>query len=240
MSNPPLTHPRYKPRRKFLKFLTAAAFKVLSRLEIIGRENIPQNGPAILIGNHFNFADPAIFVHLLPWHTEYIAGTLRPAAPNRVIHHLPELWGTINVHRRGSSTDAIRKASYVLKNGGLVGIFPEAGAWAQVLRPARPGTAFLAATTKAPLVPIGIDGMDRLFPTMRQGRRGRITVRIGKPFGPFEINKRGQAKKEALEEVGHVIMRQIGALLPPEKRGVYSEDPQIRAAAEAVAAYPFE
>ncbi len=193
-----------------------------------------------MVGNHFNFADPAVFVHVLPWHTEYIAGTLRPSAPNMIIHHLPELWGTINVHRRGASTDAIRKASYVLKKGGLVAIFPEAGAWAQVLRPARPGTAFLATATRAPIVPIGIDGMDRLFPANRRGRRGRVTVRIGKPFGPFAINQRGKAKREALEEVGHVIMRHIGALLPPEKLGVYSDNPQIRAAAEKVAAYPFE
>lgn len=240
MSNSPPQFPRYQTRRTILKWATAAAFKLLSRMTVIGRENIPSQGPIIVVANHFNFADPAILVHLLPWQTEYIAGTVRPTSPNALVTALPELWVTINVHRGAASTQALRQASQVLKQNGILGIFPEAGAWAQVLRPARPGTAFLAATSGATLLPIGIDGMDQLFPAVKNGRRGQITVRIGRPFGPFKVTGRGPAKKAALEEIGHTIMRKIGALLPPEKQGVYSANPAIRQAAEAVAAYPFD
>ena len=240
MSNTTFTYPRHQLRRSFFKILTAGAFKLLSRLEIIGRENIPAQGPLIVVGNHFNFADPAVFVHLLPWHAEYIAGTMRPTAPNLLVRKLPDLWGTINVHRDGASTEAIRKASVVLKNGGILGVFPEAGAWANVLRPARPGTAFLATTTHAPLLPIGIDGMDRLFPSVKQGQREKVTIRIGKPFGPFEISGRGKAKKQRLKEIGHEIMGEIAALLPPKQRGLYADDPILRAEAEKVADFPSE
>lgn len=240
MSNSSPQFPRHQTRRTLLKWATAAAFKLLSRITVFGKENIPTSGPLIVVANHFSFADPAILVHLLPWHTEYIAGTVRPTSPNALITALPEVWVTINVHRGAASTQAIRQASQVLNQKGILGIFPEAGAWAQVLRPARPGTSFLAATTGAPLLPIGIDGMDRLFPTIRTGRRGEITVRIGRPFGPFKVTGRGAAKKMALEEISHTIMREIGELLPPEKRGVYSADPAVRKAAEAVAAYPFD
>ena len=50
-------------------------------------------------------------------------------------------------------------AETLLKRGGIIGIFPEGGNWATVLRPARPGPAYLATQTGAPLLPVGIDGL---------------------------------------------------------------------------------
>ena len=47
-----------------------------------------------------------------------------------------------------------------------------------VLRPARPGTAFIAARTGVPVLPMGFSGMTEVFPTLRQGRRATAT------FGP--------------------------------------------------------
>lgn len=66
-----------------------------------------------------------------------------------------------------------------------------------------------------------------------------VTVRIGKPFGPFEVTKRGRAARPQLEKMGHVLMKHIAALLPPERRGVYSEDPALREAAAEAAIYPY-
>jgi hypothetical protein len=42
-----------------------------------------------------------------------------------------------------------------------------------------------------------------------------------------------------LDEIGHEIMRHIAKLLPPEKRGHYSEDPTIREAAQGTEKYPW-
>jgi hypothetical protein len=66
-----------------------------------------------------------------------------------------------------------------------------------------------------------------------------VTVRIGEPFGPLRAEGRGRARREKLDKIGHQIMRRIARLLPREKRGIYSEDPAIRAAAQEVAVYPW-
>ncbi|NDJ78790.1 MAG: hypothetical protein GYB65_21275, partial [Chloroflexi bacterium] len=121
----------------------------------------------------------------------------------------------------------------------VLGIFPEGGSWAQVLRPARPGTAFLAAQSGAPILPIGIDGMTDLFPLVRRRKRAKITLNIGEPFGPFVAEGSGRQRREQLETIGHEIMGHIADLLPPERRGVYSPDPALREAAAAVAEYPY-
>jgi hypothetical protein len=77
-----------------------------------------------------------------------------------------------------------------------------------------------------------------IFSHLRQRRRARVTARIGKPFGPFSAKGRGRKRRQQLEEIGHEIMRQIAELIPPERRGVYSDDPKIREAAQEAAIYP--
>jgi hypothetical protein len=84
---------------------------------------------------------------------------------------------------------------------------------------------------------MGLDGFTEIFPRLRRGRRARATIRIGQPFGPFMSTKR--ARRDRLEAIGHEIMDRISALIPPERRGHYSTDPAIRAAAEGTEVYPW-
>ena len=64
-------------------------------------------------------------------------------------------------------------------------------------------------------------------------------ARIGKPFGPFAASGRGRERRRQLEEIGHEIMRHIADLIPPERRGFYSDDPAIREAAKGTEIYPW-
>lgn len=109
-----------------------------------------------------------------------------------------------------------------------------------MLRPARPGAAFLAARTGVPILPMGFDGVPNVFPRLLRGQRARVTVRIGRPFGPFSATGHGRERREQLERIGHEIMARIADLLPVDKRGRYSPDPNVREAARAFEAYPWD
>jgi len=227
-----------RPVRWVLKQLSIPAFAALTRIEILGEENLPKQGPLLVVGNHFSFIDPVAFVRMSPWPIEFVGGAVTPHAPlwTRII---PFLWGYHKLYRGTGSRDALRSAEHILNKGGVLGIFPEAGNWATVLRPARPGTAFLAARTGAPLLPVGLDGFTEVFPSLFRGRRARVTVKIGKPFGPFHADGDGRNRRAQLDEIGHEIMRHIAELIPAEKRGHYSDDPAIRAAAQGTEIYPW-
>jgi hypothetical protein len=86
---------------------------------------------------------------------------------------------------------------------------------------------------------MGFDGLPDVFPRLRKGRRARVTLRIGKLFGPFHAKGRGRARRQQLEAIGHEIMQRIAELIPPEQRGHYSDDPAIRAAAQGTEVYPW-
>jgi 1-acyl-sn-glycerol-3-phosphate acyltransferase len=214
------------------------ALGALTRLEILGRENLPPGGPLILVANHFSFIDPLAMIRSTPWPLEFLAGAHMPNAP-AVVTWIPKVWGVFPVHRGSAARSALRAAERVLAQNGVLGIFPEGGNWATVLRPARPGAAYLAARSGAPILPIGIDGLVDVFPRLRRGGRAKVTIRIGQQFGPFQVNGSGQERREQLDAIGHRMMRKIAALIPEERRGHYSDDPAIRAAAQGTEIYPW-
>jgi 1-acyl-sn-glycerol-3-phosphate acyltransferase len=231
-------YPRRRVIRYIMQKLSILAFGIVSKMEIIGQENLPDKGPLLLVGNHFSYIDPVSFVRIARWPIEFLGGADFAHAPGWV-GILPRMWGYYPLYRGTGSTYALKAAEAILSQGGVLGIFPEAGNWAEVLRPARPGTAFLATLTGVPLVPVGISGLNDVFPSLAKRKRAKVTVRIGNQFGPFKATGRGRERREQLDEIGHEIMRHIAKLLPPEKRGHYSEDPAIREAAKGTEKYPW-
>jgi 1-acyl-sn-glycerol-3-phosphate acyltransferase len=237
-TDPKFPYPRRRLVRAVLQRLSRVAFAVLTDLQIIGQENFPEKGPLLVVANHFSFIDPVATVRVAPWPLEFVGGFQMPNAPASVTW-IPKVWGYYPVFRGTGSRYALRAAEAVLAQGGVLGIFPEAGSWATVLRPPRPGAAFLAVRTGARILPMGFDGLPDVFPRLRRGRRARVTVRIGKLFGPFRATGRGRPRRQQLEEIGHEIMRRVAELIPPERRGHYSNDPAIRAAAQGTEVYPW-
>ena len=232
-------YPRHRPLRTVMRRLSRWAFALLTDLRIEGGENMPERGPLIVVANHFSYMDPALMVAVARWPLEFLGGFQMPNAPSTVTW-LPKLWGYFPVFRGTGARGALRAAEAILKQGGVIGIYPEAGSWTDVLRPARPGTAFLAARTGAMILPMGFDGLPRVFPELARFRRARVTVRISKPIGPFRAAGSGRGRRERLEQIGHEIMGRIAELLPAERRGHYSDDPAIREAAAGTEVFPWD
>jgi len=235
---PTSNYPKRGPIRFVFKALIYIALGILTKLVIIGKENMPKTGPYVMAANHFSFADPVVLFRIMPWKTNFIAGAVAGFAPKWATY-FPKMWGAFWVRRGTGSRDALRAAEGWLKNGGVLGIFPEGGAWAQVLRPPRPGTAYLATRGGARILPVGIVGLENLFP-LRLINRPVVKIVIGKPFGPYEVVGRGRDRRDQLVKIGHTIMEKIAELLPEKNRGRYSDDPAIRKAAIPFEAYPWE
>jgi 1-acyl-sn-glycerol-3-phosphate acyltransferase len=233
-----IIYPRRVFIRKFCKLLAKGAFGILSDLRIEGKENLPKTGPLLVIANHFSFIDPVAVLHALPYPIEFVGGAEFPHAPG-IVKFLPEIWGYYPVFRGTGSRYALRAAEEILKQDGLLGIMPEGGSWAEVLRPARPGAAYLAAQTGAKVLPLGIHGLNDIFP-IKFGQRPKAVIRIGKPVGPFTTTGRGRERREQLDQIGHELMKSIAALIPDQYRGFLADDPAIREAARGTELYPWE
>lgn len=225
-----------RPIRIFMQGLAKFVFWLLTDLEIEGEENFPESGPLLVVGNHFSMVDIAAFVRAAPYPMEFIGGAVFANAP-KFMSIFPRMWGYLPVFRGTGSHFALREAEKVLNKHGVLAIFPEGGSHGRMLRPPRPGTAFLAVRTQAQILPIGLIGMDDVFATLGKFRRPKVKIRIGKPLGPYQVSEKGIARRKHLEEIGLTIMQRIAELIPKEKHGFLSDDPELRA---QVVEYPWE
>ncbi len=235
----PIAYPRRRIIRRVLRQLIRGAFGAITEFATLGTENLPKEGPLLVVGNHFSFLDPVAVIGAVPYPIEYIGGTQMPNAP-KAVSWISRVYGVLPVYRGSVSREALFASRKVLRQKGVLGIFPEAGSWAAVLRPARPGAAYLASCTQAQILPVGLDGFVDVFPMLRKGKKARVTIRFGKPFGPLFVSERGETDRRKLAEIGQEIMQHIADLIPPERRGHFSDDPKVREAALGTEIYPWD
>lgn len=218
-----------------MRWLTGQLIRVFGTLELEGVENVPMEGKVILAPNHFNFVDAPLMLFAAPRQLEFIGGANMVDAPFWA-KALPKMWGIIPAYRGGYSRSTIRKALDVLDQGAPLCVFPEAGSWAEMVRPARPGTAMIANMSGARVVPISIVNASKLL------KKGRATVRIifHPPIDPPITDKKGPERRLVFDEFGDKLMEVIASGLPEHQRGKFSQDEQVRIDALAVSDFPFE
>lgn len=215
-------HSQWERKRRFLRFLLRTiAFKFLARVDrVAGLENIPADGPAILLINHIALVDPIVLVHLLPRQIVPLAKVEVNDLP--VVGIFPRLWGVIPVRRDAIDRQALRKALDVLRAGEIILIAPE-GTRNPALGAGREGIAFLASRSSAPVIPVAIEGTEG-FPTHPFSQRWRgpgIEVTIGKPFR-YKPEYR-QPDRAALRQMTDDAMTKLAELLPAARRGLYAD-----------------
>jgi len=193
---------------------------ILVRREIRGTENVPTEGPLIVIANHLNIADPPILSASLQRRIVYMAKEESFRHP--IQGPLVRGFGAFPVRRGQLDRRALRWSQQTLKEGLALGMFPEGTrSKTATLQPARSGTALIALRSGAPILPVGITGTEKILGVSFIFGRVRIIVNIGKPFTLPPVD--GKLTKAQLASTTEVIMRRVAELLPESYKGVYGD-----------------
>jgi 1-acyl-sn-glycerol-3-phosphate acyltransferase len=185
---------------------------ILTRTTVTGWENLPKKGPLILVGNHVAVLEAAMMALYAPWLVEIIGAGEIPLDPSYVRY--VNWYGYIPIQRGEMDREALNSALGVLKQGGVVGIFPEGGIWESTVKRARTGVSWLSYQGNAPVVPIGFGGIDGALANAAKLKRPRITMNIGQPIPPVGANMDAKSRKAALEEAANMIMDHVADLIP--------------------------
>lgn len=192
----------------------------LLRLRVIGRHHLPPQGPFIIAANHISEIDPPLLLSALPRRPRIMAK--KELWDRWVTRTLMEFGHAIPVQRGGADRAALRAAEASLAAGEPFGVFPE-GTRVRGGRLARgmPGVGLIAQRAGVPVVPVAIEGTDKLLAGGRPRFRVPASITIGRPIHYEEIRSAGSAQAAA-----DLIMSRIAEMLPPERRGEYSRRPE--------------
>lgn len=211
--------------------LTAAPVaRALYRPRVIGRNNVPRTGPVILASNHLSFIDSVAIPMVAPRRVRFLAkssyfdGTGFKGRLQRVFFSAV---GAVPVVRGAGSAAqlALEQSRKIIESGDAFAIYPEGTRSLDGrLYKGRTGAAWLALSTGAPVVPVGLKQTDEFLPVgANVPRFVRITVEFGKPLdlSRFGSADSGKARRLATDE----IMKAIQALSGQEEAGCYNEAP---------------
>ena len=197
-----------KKERKLIyqgaRIIFSPFFKIIYRPKIINAKLIPKKGPIIICGNHTHKFDPFLITsstrrtaHFMAKH-EYHQGKLK---------HIFKAVGTIPVNRSIKDIDASSRALEVLKQGGVIALFPEGtrNKTEQFLLEFKLGAVSMASKTGATIVPFGISGK------FEKNKDNNLMIRYGKPFKVGKMSL-PEANKKLREEVGRLMIFYIDFL----------------------------
>ncbi|HLV36114.1 MAG TPA: lysophospholipid acyltransferase family protein [Spirillospora sp.] len=211
-----IRYPRRIVVRAILVLIGRVLIRLLARPHVTGLENLPRKGPVILVGNHVAMIEVVLMALYAPWQVEFIGTGDIPVDPR--FAWLVKLWGIIPVNRGSTDRREMAVPLDVLRQGGVVGIFPEGGIWSTSLKRARTGVAWLSFHANAPVLPIGFGGMRGALQAVFALKRPRLTMNVGQLMPPVSGRMDGKSRKESLEAAANAIMAEVTALIPEEEK----------------------
>ena len=191
-------------RRIFLFIVThifyKLIFKVIYRLEVYGKENIPNNNNYIIAANHLSNFDPPLVCSVVDRGVAYMAK--KELFDNLLMRWWLDWLGAFAVDREKLGVSTIKTVKKIKETGWVLGIFPQGtrqtnGEISNITK----GFVSLAKSTKCGILPIGIIGTNV---TKKIPFTGKIIVRIG------EIIPYDNDPDKIIEQWGRTIEKLTG------------------------------
>lgn len=189
---------------KLVKGFFRGLYHIAFSVKITGQENVPAEGAYIICANHINYLDAAAIVLLNKRKVRFVAKEdLYRFPPLAWLGHLFDM---IPIKRNMQDIEAMKRCMKALKNGEILGIFPEGTRKGLAKnKKAKNGAAFMALRTNTKVIPVGIHGTFKF--------RSKIYVNYGEPI---DLSTCQGEDKEKLQEATQMIMDRIIALSEKE------------------------
>lgn len=191
---------------KVMKTLVGIVFKLIYRINIIGKENLPKEGPYIVCANHFHVYDPVLISIITPSQIFWMGK--KEVFDKKFFGAFLRGLGSFPVNREEVELSTIRTSLKILKDNGILGIFPEGTRVKNFdIENAKGGVGLISIKSKSPILPIYIEGPYKPF--------RKVNVYIGE-FIDLPSQYGPKATSEDFDYMGKQVLETIYSL-PKEK-----------------------
>ena len=214
--------PRYTWRRQIIRFLIRTiGFNLLARVRVQGMENIPAQGPTIIMMNHISLIDPVLCMGAIT-HRFVIPMSKVENMRNPILAPFIAAWGAYWVRRGEIDRKALMNSIELIKSGQLILIAPEGTRHPEGLAPAKDGLAYVATKARAVIVPTAITGAQHWMADLKRLKRAPVSVTFGRAFR-FRADAE-RVPRDILSVMSDEAMYQLAVTQPDSAlRGVYGD-----------------
>ena len=169
----------------FMYAIFAPILRLILRVKIEGRENIPAEGGCVVAVNHIAFWDVLAVSCVFPRRRlpRYLAKAELFRIP--LLGRLIRALGATPLDRHGSDVSAVRRAVAIAEGGELLTLFPQ-GTRRKGQNPAdtpiKSGVAMIASHARVPILPVCIKLKKERYAFLRRTR-----IIVGQPIPPEEL-----------------------------------------------------
>lgn len=200
-----------KANYQWWKFVISGFVRVITRMSVEGRENVPAKGAFVLAPVHRSYVDTPIAAGVTRRRLRFMAKD--SMWKNRKIGWLISSVGGFPVTRGTTDIEALKRCLRLLSLGEPLVIFPEGERKSgPIVQPLFEGAAYVAARGQVPIVPVGIGGSERVMP---KGAKfiypHKVRVIIGKPIYPV-VNDHGRAPRSEVQRLTAELHRELQRL----------------------------
>ena len=206
--------------RRFMIWFVRWLIWLFTETSTQGLENLPRQGPLLVVTNHLGDADLLVGMAYAPFEVEILSKAELYDYP--MLGKLMDAYGVIWVHRGQPDRRALRSALEALRQGRVVGIAPEGReSVTGSLEEGTGGAAYMALKADVPIIPVTFTGTEnqRIYANLKRLRKTRVTMTVGCQFRLEDQSGRRQAIDAGTQK----IMQTLAEQLPPEYHGVYAE-----------------
>jgi len=193
-----------------LRLLLWTATHTLYRLDVVGRENVPARGGALLTPNHVSMADAAFLLASIDRPIRFLM--FRGSYEHPLVKPFAKILGVIPIASDQGPREMIhslRQATEALKNGEVVCIFPE-GQMTRIgqMMPFRRGMERIIKGVDVPIIPVNLDGVWGSIFSFAGGRflwkfPRRVPYPVRVTFGkPMPSTSTSQEVRHVVQDLG--------------------------------------
>jgi len=194
--------------------------------KVRGLENLPSDGPYLLCSNHQSYIDPLLLASTLPWRLfrhAFAVGTSEIFGAG-FMRWLARKLRVVVLDPDANLVPAMRAGAFGLNHGRILFLYPEGERTNDGnLRIFRKGAAILSVHTRAPIVPIAIEGFYEVWPRHKKfPKSGRLEMTVGKPMIPPPET---EASEATYERFTAELKARVSEMLQELRRGNHTGRP---------------
>ena len=201
-----ISHPRSKPLRYILSYVSVLLCVFLTRYSVSGENNLPKEGPYILAPNHIDDVDPVPIAAAIKKPITFLMAQDQAELPWYKAWG-PWSYGVLLVNRANVQISTIKKIQKQINKKERICIFPEGTIKGEGLKEGKRGVAYFAIKNEIPIIPTAIIGTKGIIEKIKKLKRERVKVVFGKPI----FVKKGDEEKKITQQAMATLKKMLPA-----------------------------